>query len=203
MGKKYIIELNPDCVEGEYLRIPARIAGEQQWLMTKAALTPCTELDLVQIRKDAYAEGYKEGMQLSIDDAKLKEEYQRGLNDAWDAARKIVTMPDRDFINSDILDLDPGESIFIKYTASEAIEKIRQYEQEQKEIKVGDEVENTQTGVKFIVTHMWENNRGEQGVSGFNYGCSAFSTVLDLVRKTGRHFPEIAAVLEKMRGEQE
>ena len=83
------------------------------------------------------------------------------------------------------------------------IEKLKAYEQKQEEIKVGDEVENTQTGVKFIVTHQWENNRGEQGVSGLNYECSAFSTVLDLVRKTGRHFPEIAAALEKMRGERE
>lgn len=66
-------------------------------------------------------------------------------------------------------------------------------------IKIGDEVENTQTGVKFIVTHLWENNQGEQGVSGFNQECSAFSTTLSLVVKTGRTFPEIATVLEKMR----
>ena len=61
MGKKYIIDLNPDCVEGEYLRIPARIAGEEQWLVTKAALTPYTEPDLEQVRKEAYAEGFKDG----------------------------------------------------------------------------------------------------------------------------------------------
>ena len=66
-------------------------------------------------------------------------------------------------------------------------------------IQVGDEVENSQTGVKFIVTHLWKNNRGEQGVSGFNQECSAFSTTLSLVVKTGRHFPEIAEVLQKMK----
>ena len=70
-------------------------------------------------------------------------------------------------------------------------------------IKIGDEVENTQTGVKFIVTHLWKNNRGEQGVSGFNQECSAFSTTLSLVVKTGRHFHEIADVLERMRGGQD
>lgn len=67
------------------------------------------------------------------------------------------------------------------------------------QIQVGDEVKNTQTDARFIVTHMWENNHGEKGVSGFNYECSAFSTALDLVRKTGRHFPEIAEVLQKMK----
>ena len=66
-------------------------------------------------------------------------------------------------------------------------------------IQVGDEVKNTQTDARFIVTHMWVNNHGEKGVSGFNYECSAFSTALDLVRKTGRHFPEIAEVLRKMK----
>ena len=66
-------------------------------------------------------------------------------------------------------------------------------------IQVGDEVKNTQTDARFIVTHMWVNNHGEKGVSGFNYECSAFSTALDLVRKTGRHFPEIAEVLQKMK----
>ena len=85
-------------------------------------------------------------------------------------------------------------------TPMQAIEKIRQYEQEKKEqIQVGDEVKNTQTDAKFIVTHMWVNNHGEKGVSGFNYECSAFSTALDLVKKTGRHFPEIAEVLQKMK----
>ena len=79
----------------------------------------------------------------------------------------------------------------------------RAWEDGRQEIKVGDEVENTQTSVRFIVTHLWMNNRGEKGVSGFNYECSAFSTAIDLVRKTGRHFPEIATVLKKMRGEQD
>lgn len=128
------------------------------------------------------------------------EYYQRGLSDAWETARKIWeydTTTLREIFGEGIMRMD----WFMKFTASEAIEKIRQYEQEK--IKVGDEVENTQTGVKFIVTHLWENNRGEQGVSGFNQECSAFSTTLSLVVKTGRTFPEIASVLEKMRGDAE
>lgn len=58
-----------------------------------------------------------------------EEAYQRGLSDAWDAARKIAK-----------LDTDEQKRLFgcfgiyfvaHEYSASECIEKIRQYEQEQ------------------------------------------------------------------------
>ena len=164
---------------------------------TISRLTPYTE-------DSAYAHGYTEAESKyrEIRDELEKQAYQKGLKDAWEAARKIAK-----------LNTDEQKRLFgcfgiyfvaHEFSASEAIEKIRQYEKEKEEqIQVGDEVENTQTGARFIVTHMWVNNHGEKGVSGFNHECSAFSTALDLVRKTGRHFPEIADVLEKMRGEQD
>jgi len=157
--------------------------------------------------KIGYKKGYIDGLNRISDyeDKIRKEAYEKGLSDAWEAARKICTnwvLPDS--VLSEIFGMDKTiDDIMKENTASEAIEKIRQYEQEKEEIEVGDEVENTQTGVKFIVTHIWFNNHGEKGVSGFNHNCSAFSTTIELVKKTGRHFPEIAAVLEKMRGEQD
>lgn len=107
-------------------------------------------------------------------------------------------MPDRDFINSDILDLDPGESIFTKYTASEAIAKIKEYE-DSKEYRVGDEFENGTE--KFVVLKMdgKEIDRYIDG-DGKTY---VMKEKYSVMCKTDRHFPEIAAVLEKMRGEQE
>ena len=128
--------------------------------------------------------------------------YQRGyearLNDAWEAARKIFSMDGE--VRETLLHNCFFKDIIENISASEAIERIRQYEQEKEEqIQVGDEVENTQTGVRFIVTHMWVNNHGEKGVSGFNRDCSAFSTTIELIRKTGRHFPEIAEVFAKMK----
>lgn len=182
MGKKYIIDLNPDCVEGEYLRIPARIAGEQQWLMTKAALTPYTEPDLEQVRKEAYDKGFDAGRTLNTG------KYEKGLADAWEAARKIQ-------------DTGGNLSWWIHNTsASETIEKIRQYEQEQEEIKVGDEVvgvfsDGSETRPFVFIRGSQEyyfglySDTGEFCQGGMN------------MRKTGRSFPEIAAVLEKMRGE--
>lgn len=159
MGKKYIIDLNPDCVEGEYLRIPARIAGEQQWLMTKAALTPYTEPDLEHVRKEAYEQGYYIGYSKRIDKS-----YEDGLSDAWEAARKIANL-----VSGEQKRLFGGFGIYFiahEFSAPEAIEKIRQYEQEK-------EMDGLRQNIQTIVD------------------------------KCGYSLDEIAAVLEKMRGEQE
>ena len=158
---------------------------------TISRLTPYTE-------DAAYAHGYTEAESKyrEIRDELEKQAYQRGLADAWDAARTLWNTPNR----KEIFGHTTFNTVLTTLTAQEAIEKIQAYEQEKEEqIQVGDEVKNTQTDARFIVTHMWVNNHGEKGVSGFNYECSAFSTALDLVRKTGRHFPEIAEVLQKMK----
>jgi hypothetical protein len=170
----------------------------------------CYEVeDHAEVTADAYQRGYENGFIAGHLKAEksgqsfYEDGYQCGLNDAWLAARKIcLEEPDGGMqllVINDIFNVSNYRDALKDYSASEAIEKIRAYEQDKEEqIQVGDEVENTQTGARFIVTHMWVNNHGEKGVSGFNYECSAFSTALDLVRKTGRHFPEIAEVLRKM-----
>lgn len=129
--------------------------------------------------------------QKQVDDA-----YQRGLDDAWECARKL-------YLNGACKDLF-GEyfNTFIKnHTAQEAIEKLKAYEEKQKadeEIKVGDEVVEIQSSARFCVTHFWVNNHGEKGVSGFNHECSAFQDTFDKVKKTGRHF-DIEKILEEMK----
>lgn len=189
MKKKYIIDLNPDCVEGEYLRIPARIAGEEQWLVTKAALTPYTEPDLEQVRKEAYDKGYA--------DAKggYENGFENGMIVAWEAARKISTTPVGEL--KKILDIEEDSNgmlwPFHEYTAAEAIEKLKACEQEQEEIKVGDEVLapfGTAVVTNIVDDKIWFCYA--DGHCGFDYK-------KDKPRKTGRHFPEIATVLAKMR----
>ena len=66
-------------------------------------------------------------------------------------------------------------------------------------IEVGDEVTDLQSGANFVVTHLWKNNHGDKGVSGFNNDCSAFSATLDKVSKTGRHF-DVDKILDEMKG---
>lgn len=85
--------------------------------------------------------------------------------------------------------------VLLKYDASEAIEKIRQYEQEKEEIKVGDEVKNIESGWTAIVTKSEEGHLTlmcDSGAIAKGYDAKYFV-------KTGRHFPEIAEVLKKMR----
>ena len=205
MGRKYIIDLNPDCVDGEYLRIPARIAGEEQWLVTKAALTPYTEPDMEKVREEAYEEGYAEGSKEDYDEAYLKG-YNQGLEDAWDAARKIIHMPEGDMLNiftECYSAVCTSVQVFLKYDAAEAIEKIRQYEHEKEEIKVGNEVKSGDE--KYIVLQKYFNNIDELMVVLFNRRNGEidkrhlYNGNEAIFEKTGRHFPEIAEVLQKMK----
>lgn len=197
--KKYIIEFSEDPHTIRLMKIKN---GDKFPTTEFKAVKPYTEPDTEKIRKEAYEEGYAEGSKEDYDEAYLKG-YNQGLSDAWDAARKIVTMPNRDFINSDILDLDPGESIFTKYTASEAIEKIQQYEQEKEEIKVGNEVKSGDE--KYIVLQKYLNNIDELMVVLFNKRDGQIDTWHmynangAIFEKTGRHFQEIAEVLRKMK----
>jgi len=61
--------------------------------------------------------------------------YQRGLNDAWDAARKIAS--DNAGRNYSIFGQHFTVEILNTHSASEAIEKIRQYEHGKKEEQDG------------------------------------------------------------------
>lgn len=145
----------------------------------------------------AYAHGYSNAE--TKYKAQVKEAYQKGLSDAWEAARKIVTTKgipadDMAMIFDDEVNYD---YIFSHYSASECIEKIRQYEQEKEEqIQVGDEVD--WMGNKYVVTFVrCEAKKADLISCKFGSACEnvAFSALV----KTGRRFPEIVAVLEKMR----
>lgn len=142
---KYIIDVGDAythhiCGEGDMLCLPVRINEfEDNWLNTNIPLTPYTEPDLEQVRKEAYEDGYKTAkVQCNIQAEKDMRDvgerhYQRGLSDAWDAARKISSM-DSSKTRDEIFGLVITSNIFDENTASEAIEKIRQYEQEKEEI---------------------------------------------------------------------
>jgi len=212
MGKKYIIEI-PDDKIGDFIGsthflMPYMMAGHIGHHDTGLPIEPYTELDLEQVRKEAYEKGYHDGHNVCYENAKdLMEEkkneaYQRGLSDAWETARKIHHMPD-----GDILDLFPdcyvsvctAAQAILKYDASEAIAKIKEYEDGKQEYRVGDEFENG-AGNKYIVLKM-DGKEIDRYIDadGKTY---VMKEKYRVMRKTGRHFPEIAAVLEKMRGDQ-
>lgn len=208
MGKKYIIELLDDC-PSEFKGIMVfGLTQEEQIsveLIPEESLKPYTEPDLEQVRKEAYEKGYENGFVAGHLKAEksgqsfYKGGYQRGLADAWDAARKLMLDTNHGGLTNyeieEIFGVDEEQTL-INYSASEVIKEIWEYEQAQKEkeeqIHVGDEV-ITASG-KAVVTGV--------GPVFFEYfyadGSHGYDKVKN-VKKTGRHFPEIAEVLQKMK----
>lgn len=106
-------------------------------------VTPYIEPDLDAIRKEAYEKGLSDGKNQDTKDfADMYDSgYSEGLKDAWDAAKKIFCTSVGELKR--IFDLEEDENgllwIYHEYSASEAIERIKQYEQkEEKPISVED-----------------------------------------------------------------
>ena len=131
------------------------------------------------------------------------EAYQAGLNDAWEATKKIFgyeidgAIPIADIGN--VFGYEPCKAfctadILRDFTAQEAIDKIKAYEHKDSDrIEVGDEV-ISDTGTKFIVTAFTTSD----SVCGFSErGLGCFNTI-DKLKKTGKHY-DIASILEAMR----
>jgi len=103
-----------------------------------------------------------------------------------------------------------GWAFIEKHTASEAIEKIRQYEQKQEEIQVGDVVRvKNAPEVEIWVTYISDEDGGLlSGLALKTVGdsCNAGDTYANRniynFERTGKHY-DVPTVLEKMRGEKD
>ena len=92
---KYIIDLNPDCVDGEFLKIPIRVAGENLWIKTKASLTPYNESDRSVIEDEVWATAIK--IDIASEDWDWQEMTYREAKakyDAWRAERDEIHVGD-------------------------------------------------------------------------------------------------------------
>ena len=135
MGKKYVVEIGR--LERLYkASISAHGKPEITWLSPEVDLTPYTKPDT----EAAYAHGYSNA-EIKYR-AEVKEAYQKGLSDAWEAARKIAHCALWEDYRTDTgkLSVYTGD-VLDYYTASEAIEKIRAHEQAQKELEQEKEEE--------------------------------------------------------------
>lgn len=95
--------------------------------------------------RNAYDRGYKQGEKDGYRDGQnieqsnaittkeeiAKMEYERGLNVAWECARKIALRKDE--ARNAFHDIAPVK-VFEGYSASEAIAKIKEYEEKQKQV---------------------------------------------------------------------
>ena len=120
MGKKYIIKLEEN--EIAYKTVNSNGCP----MIGLLHPVPYTEPDIEQVRKEAYEKGWKEAEDHY--EKGYNDGYDTGLSDAWECARKIAK-------------LNTGERkrlfgcfgiyfVAHEFSAQEAIEKIRQYEQE-------------------------------------------------------------------------
>lgn len=123
--------------------------------------------------------------------------YQKGLDDAWETVREILACDyHRRYA---IFDVDNSYEVVTKFTASEAIAKIKAYEEQQKadEIKVGDEVDYKGM-TKYVVTGIVDDDT----ICGFSLNGLWNANTIKEVTKTGRHFPQVAELFKAMKGEQ-
>ena len=137
-------------------------------------------------------------------DKNAAEAYQRGLDDAWDAARKIALMDTE--TSENVTGYFGLFSIMENLTPMQAIEKLKAYKEKQKEeaedeIKVGDEVafhhDDGRPDTVVVVTYIGQDGfiDGMDG-RGAQYVCKNPTKWT----KTGRHF-DIEKILEDMRND--
>jgi len=166
--------------------------------MTKEEMTQQVSDLMSELYNCGYMNGYSFG---TAGVPKNKNEaYQHGLDDAWDAARKVILGEYDGGIPHDeiyrMFGVHDCHRVLIDHTASEVVSRLKEYKQRQaNKIEVGDEV-------------AWDDK--EKGiVIGFDgydiYYIYASMKIHECgrddmlhIHKTGRHFPEIAEVLKKM-----
>ena len=180
---KYIIELEDDI---KYLIINGRTDNRCYTLVR-----PVAELEV--LNSDYINEHYG-----SLQD----EAYQRGLEDAWEAAQKVVCKTTAGGMSLDtlkeIFGVQSPAAIMQSNTAQQAIDKIKTYEDKRSDrIEVGDEVIWKTENITLIVTSTYEAS-GLDWCDGVAQDGKVYRTLIENDRKTGKHY-DIASILEAMR----
>ena len=155
------------------------------------------------LQDEAYKQGYAEAERIWRAPSSDNEFYQKGLGDAWEAARKLFSsMADSDIEKAFPIEWNNGGfKALMNLQPQEAIAKIKAYDDKHSDrIEVGDEVislrkngEVIEDILPWIVTY--ETKYAYQGFDA----CGMFhNNPKERVRKTGKHY-DIASILEAMR----
>lgn len=131
------------------------------------------------------------GHRLELIDELKQAEYNKGLKDAWELARKISDM-DYDAIEKALGIVGNLWMVVREMTAEEALAKIEAYERE-KEIKVGDVVKMSKAGFDGIVTLIKGGNAFVMYDDG---SCGEWKA--DKLIKTGKHIEGIESLLRQI-----
>lgn len=172
---KYVIELQPNCkIVQQICESDGQLSIHTKWV------------DYLKELNSDYINEHFGDMQ--------DETYQRGLDDAWEAARKIIEMTDPPYWE---VFNEYKDDLFGKITASEAIAKLKAYEENQDDkFEFGDEIIDVD-GMKGCVVS--KNNEEYDTMYVLFNGCRVPQYVIkSYYRKTGRHF-DIDKILEEMK----
>jgi hypothetical protein len=140
----------------------------------------------------------KSGLKADVQ-KKADEAYQAGLNDAWEAAQKVVCKTTAGGMSLDtlkeIFGVQSPVAIMQSNTAQQAIDKIKAYEDKRSDrIEVGDIVDVY--GNLGVVTYMYELKACVMMVEDGSSG----DWNLNECKKTGKHY-DIQSILEAMRND--
>lgn len=154
------------------------------------------------------SEEYIEGVCAKICEIQTEKTYEDGLNDAWECARKVSLngedggIPYEDF--KDIFDdISSPYGVFRRYTITEAMAKIKAYEEQKNEIKQWDEIcGKSKPKNKLIVVAI-----GAWGdwhcVDYEGHTFKLDDKYKKYWKKTGKSYPELANILEQLKGDKE
>ena len=184
--KKYIIEVSDDIQ-----RVMAIGVAEDKTVFTCEVKVDALE----ELTADYINEHYGE----------LQDEaYQRGLEDAWNVARKIAVETDDGGVSIEALYKMFGTEsmcmIMKNNTVHDATDKLKAYEDKQKDrIEVGDIVERYIDG-KLDSKGIYLQEEGGYWRCLFDTGAvlMTFAYPKGQFKKTGKHY-DIASILEAMR----
>ena len=153
-----------------------------------------------QMQDEAYQKGINDG---SLDvKQRVEGAYQRGLEDAWEAAKKLFSsMADSDIEKAFPIEWNNGGfKALMNLQPQEAIAKLKAYEDKQKDrIEVGDIVERYIDG-KLDSKGIYLQEEGGYWRCLFDTGAvlMTFAYPKGQFKKTGKHY-DIASILEAMR----
>lgn len=129
------------------------------------------------------------------------EAYNKGLEDAWELARKIFTFNNNKM--EEIFGVAGKRSAFDDLTPQEALAKYEAYEKEQAEIKVGDVVTDKEHKVELLVTIIYINHFDAIKITPDDeygkFGATYSGMVKSDFKKTGKHI-DIQSVLQQIGG---
>lgn len=146
-------------------------------------------VDYFDYHKETYSTVWVKGAALHATD----DNYNKGLNDAWELAKKITLPTDNGGYSckelENIFNYRSPESIFKAFTPQEALAKAKEYD-ERNEIKVRDVVRLKGGHNEGIVTSITETNICLLYKDG-NCISSSSSGINRYFEKTGKHFDSI------------